>query len=203
MLCIIPASGFGTRMGMQIHESKEMLPDRVHGYKYIIDYALYFCKINNLEPLVITRKEKTTLIDYLKEKQVKYILYQPKLKEEWYKTVLASKDQWQEENLLLLPDTRFGPLFFPKDMENSLKLGNKAVFALHSVDNSSKWGIIKDNKLYEKPKKLEGKQWAWGLIAFKKNYGKFLFKYMKNIIKLKETGFIYLNSFEDITRGKK
>lgn len=201
MRAIIPCSGFGTRLGMALDQSKEMLPDNTYGAEHLIDFTLQFCKINNIEPFVITRKDKKDLIAYLNSLNVPFMLYEPKLRQDWYHTVLASKDHWAEENILILPDTRFGPLFLG-EMEKSLKLGTNAVFALHKVDNPEKWGIINDYKLYEKPKKLKGQQLAWGLIGFRKSYGRFLFANMKYIIKLRNVSFTFLDFFKDVTRGK-
>lgn len=204
MRAIIPAAGFGTRLKMKPNQSKEMLTDNIYGYEHIIDFAIHFCKINDIEPFVITREDKKDLIKYLKKNKIKYMLYEPKKDEEWYDTVIASKEHWVEENLLLLPDTRFRSLFLGEQIENSLKLGNNAVLVLHKVDNPSKWGIINKYQLLEKPTNLKCSQWAWGLIGFKKEYGEYLFTkyYTENGYRLKDCGFMFLNSFKDITRGK-
>ncbi len=201
MKCIIPCCGYGTRLGMKPNESKEMLEDNIFGFDHIIDYALRKCSDNHLEPLVITRPEKTDLIEYIESRQINYILHSPAPGEEWNKTVLASKDYWQETNILMLPDTRWQGLNF-KDMKNGLSVGNNAVMALHEVPNPSKWGVVKDYILMEKPKDLADKQWAWGLIAFKNTYGQRLFNNVE-YLELQRVGFTYLDYFEDITREKK
>lgn len=201
MKCIIPCSGFGTRMKMSKNKSKEMLPDNIFGYKHLIDYPLYICKLFNLEPLIIVRKAKKDLINYLKKNKVRYIFYEPKKGEEWWKTVLSSKNNWDQENLLLLPDTRFTPYSIIEDMKKGLELGNNAVFAVHKVNDPQNWGIIKNYCLLEKPKDLKDPEMAWGLIAFNKFEGEAIFTSMNHgYIYLENTGFVYLNNFHDITR---
>lgn len=167
--------------------------------KPIIEYSLNLCKTYNLEPFIITRPEKQDLINYLNTHQIKYMLYNPDGKE-WNETVLACKDQWDENNLLILPDTRFKSPEVIKDMQRSLEMGNEAVIALHEVPDPSKWGIITpEYELLEKPAHLTGNQKAWGLISFKNTYGQELFSNVK-YIKLKNTGFVFLEEFKDITR---
>lgn len=204
MKAIIPCCGYGTRMGMKPNESKELLPDVVNGFKAIIDFAIQQCRFFRLDPLVITRKAKKDLIKYCKENRIEYMIHEPKDGDEWNKTVLASQDHWDEENILILPDTRFGSVFCIEDIERGLKLGNNAVMAVHEVRDPSKWGVIRGNTLFEKPKQFpeDNKEWAWGLIGFKDTYGQELFSDVE-CLELKNVGFVYLKSFEDITRGKK
>lgn len=203
MRCIIPAAGFGTRMGMKPDQSKEMLPDPNNKHKPIIAWALELCKVFNMEPIVLTREDKKDLRQYLFNKGVEFIDVKPE--GEWYDTVLESKQYWKDNNLLLLPDTRFDRLTCIKEIQIGLELGNKAVIALHGVIDPSKWGIIKDYMLFEKPKHLKGKQWAWGLMGFTKFEGECIFTAMNynTPFYLENTGFTYLNKFEDITRGSK
>jgi len=204
MICIIPCAGFGKRMGMKKNQSKEMLPDTDFKNDHIIDYSINICRTLEIEPIVVTRKEKKDLINYLKEKKVKYIIFNPNEHNEWYDSVLASQAHWDEDNLLILPDTRFLPIFPTiSDIKKGLELGNEAVFAVHKVNDPQNWGIIKDYSLFEKPENMEGPQRAWGLIGFKKSYGFNLFSRMKmKNQELEHAGFVYLNSFLDITRGK-
>lgn len=199
MLAIIPAAGFGTRMGMRPDQSKELLPLGAGGGPLIQD-ILWQCEIYNLNPLVITRKEKKDLIEYCEKPNVHVHIIRPK--GEWYDTVLASKRYWEEDNILILPDTRFSPATAIYDIEKSLELGSKAVFALHKVSDGSKWGTIKDYSLFEKyPNSTNA--WAWGVIGFKKDYGEELFNSMreKKPLKLKDSSFLILDDFQDVTRG--
>lgn len=199
MKAIIPCCGYGTRVGMKPHESKELLPDHISGYKHLIDFAIGFCKRNNIEPFVITRKAKKDLIKYLKEKKIDYMLYEPKDGDEWAQTVLASKDHWHNENILILPDTRWNEYFIAKDIELMLKLGNDVVFGIHEVPDPQNWGIIENYTLFEKPKHFTGKEWAWGLIGFSNGFGEDIF--LDKPYFLKNAGFIKLTGFKDVTRG--
>lgn len=201
MRAIIPCCGFGTRMSMTPNESKEMLEDTRFGYKHIIDYAIQQCKLFNLDPLIITRPAKTDLIQYCEDNQIECMIYEPKGKQEWDETVLASKDHWYEDNILILPDTRFNSIYCIEDIRRGLELGNNAVMALHEVTDPSKWGIVDDYYLIDKPMYKEGKWNAWGLIGFRYYYGQELFSGVRSGIGLENVGFTYLKSFEDITRG--
>lgn len=198
--CIIPSAGLGTRVGMKLNESKEMLSDPINPKKYIIDYTLDICNNFNYEPLVIVREEKKDLITYLDRCKIEYITI--KIEGEWMESVLKSKNNWNINNLLMLPDTRWNIFSSLKDIEFGLELGNNAVIGVHKINDSNKWGIIKDYTLYEKPIHLEGKQWAWGCIGFKKDYGMKLFTSMKskNGLVLENVSFTKLSNFKDITR---
>lgn len=214
MKCIVPCAGFGTRMSMAKDCSKEMLPDPGYKHQPIIQYVLDLCEAFKLEPLVITRKEKQDLRQYLFDKQVDFIDID--VKGEWNESVLASKELWAENNLLILPDTRFYSYKCIEDIQRGLELGNNAVMALHEVTDPSKWstwGMIFNNHIYEKPNltdyywyenytKEPEMKWAWGLIGFKDTYGQELFSNIQ-CLELKNVGFTYLTKFEDITRGTK
>lgn len=194
---IIPCAGFGTRMGMWPDESKEMLKDDGN---YIIDYSLNLCKSFDLEPLIITRKEKKDLKKYIKKLGVESIDIE--VEGEWYNSVLKSESHWSKDNILILPDTRFNSINVIKDIKKGLELGNNAVLALHKVDDPTKWGIVHDYAIWEKPFMLFPKM-AWGLIGFKQTYGYYLFDTMSSSsVPLENVGFTYLKSFIDITRGK-
>lgn len=204
MKCIIPAAGYGSRMGMKPGQSKEMLKDPHHtnsNSKPIIAWALELCNIFKMEPLVITRKEKQDLRQYLFNENVKFMDIE--VEGEWYDSVLKSVDHWEEKNMLILPDTRFSSLKCIQNMQNSLELGNKSIWALHKVKDPENWGIIKDYMMFEKPKNLQGEQWAWGLMGFQKFEGEAIFSSMKRShYYLEEAGFTFLDKFEDITRNK-
>lgn len=207
MRAIIPCAGYGTRMNMLPNKSKEMLLDKEdwgigNKGKPLIQYALTICKMFNLEPIVITRKEKTDLRQYLFDNQVEFIDIE--VEGEWPQTILKSKDHWNMDNILILPDTRFSSLRCIEDIQKGLKLGNNAVMALHEVPDPNKWGIVEDYLLFEKSKFIYTEnQWAWGLIGFKGYYGVELFSNMRdNGFELKDVGFTYLNDFQDITRKR-
>lgn len=207
MRAIIPCAGFGTRMNMRPDQSKEMLPDPANASKErIIDYSLKLCRFFHLDPLVIVRKEKQDLIKYMKELGIEMLTIEPC--GEWYDTVMESQFHWHEDNLLILPDTRFIPYRRPVlEIKTGLELGSNAVFALHKTEEPGKWGIINDYRIFDKPKHLAGEQWAWGLVGFKSTYGEKIFNTLDNLdkdkVRLSNVGFTYLESFEDITRGNK
>lgn len=199
---ILPCSGYGKRMGMKSHESKEMLPDIFYSLSHIIDWSLNACNIAEMNPIVSLRPEKKGLEEYLdKNRPTANIYYTGN--GEWPESVLATRAFWEENNILMLPDTRF---FHPdkilKDIEFQLQSGCEAVLAIHKVTDPQNWGIVKDYKIFEKPKDLTGEQIAWGLIGFKKSYGEELFTEMqKGIVQLRNTAFVPLRCFQDITRS--
>ncbi len=198
---IIPAAGRGTRMGMKFNESKEMIIEKD---KYIIDYSLDLCEKHNIDPLIITRKEKIDLIEYTKDYE-QLVLEEPT--SEWPETILKSKHLWAENNILILPDTRFFPTDIIVTMEKELKSNKKElVVAVHKVQNGSEWGCIRFYSMCEKPKD-KSPSYAWGLLGFKKNYGEELFENMSKrhvwFDISKDCSVINLQSFNDITRGKK
>lgn len=201
MKAIIPCAGFGTRMRMLPHQAKEMLPDPTT-IGLIIDYALNICDLHGFEPIVISRAEKQEFNDYLKSKGVTYYCIEPR--GEWMDSVLTSEPLWDENNILILPDTRYNNHFDIFDnIKLGLELGNNAVFGMHTVQDPEKWGIIHKYHVKEKPKGLTGPKNAWGLIGFKKSYGKELFEGMRDYhnFKLNNVGFTEIGPFADITRG--
>lgn len=198
-LCVIPCSGYGTRMNLLPNQSKEMLIDKT-GFP-VIQYSLDLCDKYDLEPLIITRKEKVDLIDYIKDKNIETLIIEPE--GEWPNTILKSQHLWNENNILILPDTRFEPTSIINDIKLGLELGNRSVIAVHDVEDVSKWCIVGDDyRLIEKPK-YSGQGVAMGLIGFKNIEGKALFDTLcvrGREFQLLDAGFVKLNSFEDITR---
>jgi|SRR5271165_5519077 len=199
-LCIIPAAGLGSRMSMKHNESKEMLIDPCT-HEPIIKWGLDLCKKHHIEPLVVTRKEKQDLIDYLALQGVNTLIIEPS--GEWPTTVLASERLWYDNNILLLPDTRFQPENTIKHVEDALLLDKPAVFALHSVPDVSKWGMVDLNGYCEKPNDNHS-GWAWGLIGFKDYCGEELFSEMLDKGIYNEhagfPNFLFLDKFTDLTR---
>jgi dTDP-glucose pyrophosphorylase len=197
---IIPCAGFGTRMNMSPNQSKELIID--YTGLPIIDYSLGLCRKYNLHPVIITRPEKKDLIEYLKNKDVTIILHDGS--GEWPTSILKAKSHWSEEgNILILPDTRFAPESVIPNIMTSLDLGVNATFALHKVDDISKWGSIKDYAVTEKSQ-LTSAGHAWGIIGFQAHYGEELFTGMRvrNVqLQLTNTSFLMLDFFKDITRG--
>lgn len=199
MKCIIPAAGFGTRMGMKIDESKELLIDPETNAP-IIQYSLDLCNKYNLEPVVVTRAEKRDLIDYCDRQHVLTQIIVPE--GEWMNTVLMSSNYWDRDNILILPDTRFNPTDVILEMKKDLELGARTSIALHKVPDADKWCIVRSYTLMEKPKCYPGEQYAFGLIAFTKAEGRAIFTELKDskVALPYNSSFRYLENFKDITR---
>lgn len=199
---IIPCAGFGTRMKMESHEAKELLPDE--NGNVTIEWSLNICKEHNIEPIIITRPEKEEFNEYLDDKNIKYVFDEGK---SIGVSLLKSKKYWSEYNIMILPDTRFEyPNNFFENMFKCMKIGNDCTFALFEVEDHSNWGIICDNTFYEKPKRLFSKQdnaYAWGTFGFKKSYGETLlnnFNLTSEPLKLSNPGYLFINNFKDISR---
>jgi dTDP-glucose pyrophosphorylase len=199
MRAIIPCAGYGNRMKMRIDQAQEMLPDPDRPDFYIIDYVLDLCKSFDLEPIIISRKEKTSLNNYVQSQGVEY--FNINVDGEWMRSILKSRDYWHEDNIVILPNTRFGRFSCFQAIEHGLKLNNNAVFATHKVKDPENWGIIYNYTLCDKPPHLKGEQQAWGLIGFKSNYGQELFSKLPYTTKLENVGFTKLDWFKDVTRG--
>lgn len=205
MKYIVPCAGYGTRMNMKPNESKEMLIDPTTGYR-LIDTVLRCAKVTGAQVHVITRPEKVDLIEYLSTMEnVTIQIIKPE--GEWASTVLASREHWDEHNILVLPDTKWDPLLTTlEQMETSLKLGCQQVYALHKVRDTSKWGAIGYYEVTEKPT-IGGEGYAWGLIGFNNSFDSHaLFTTMceKNQpFVLENTSFLFLDSFKDLTRTGK
>lgn len=203
MKAVILCCGYGTRMGMKSNESKEMLLDKT-GYP-IIYHSFILCNIYKLNPLVITRKEKTDLIDYCKEHNVETLIIDPK--GEWPETILASAPMWESSNILILPDTRFESTRVIEYMKNDIdELNCDYSVAVHKIDESSKWCVTNGAYIVEKPVE-NNYDWAMGLIAWDIYNGKKLFTQLsernKYFVFDGNVGFHYLDNFKDVTRTGK
>lgn len=202
---IIPAAGFGTRVGMKPGESKEMLIWDKEAPNRVIDYSLNLCKEAGLEPLVISRAEKEDLNTYLRGKGIEPVIIEPK--GEWMDSILAVEEYWGWRNILMLPDTRYN---------NSLEIIKQMMFqiltnqgclslGLHYVDNGSKWCIWSEDRLIEKPKAGGDPGWAFGVVGFNKQYGKMILEELSetkmSIIAPETPQFLLIENFIDITRG--
>lgn len=201
---IVPCAGFGTRMNMKPNESKEMLIDPTTGHS-LIDTVLRCAKVTGASVHVITRPEKTDLIEYLTPMEnVTVQIIKPK--GEWAATVLTSRQDWEDHNILILPDTTWSPLLTTLErMEQSLKLGCNSVVAIHKVQDACKWGAIGDYDITEKPT-IDGEGYAWGLIGFTPIEGVILFRGMleRDVpCSLENSSFLFLDSFKDLTRTGK
>src|SRR5258708_34994029 len=170
MRAILPCAGFGTRMGMDPSKSKELLIDPSTN-KPLIEYHLDICKKYELEPLIITRLEKTDLIEYCENNNIKYKLIIPE--GEWMNTVLKSASNWGKYNILLLPDTKFEPINIIQNIKNDLLNGSKFSLGLHKVSDPENWCVVKNYSLIEKQAVIA--DYAFGIIGFTETSGLSLF----------------------------
>ena len=93
MKALIPCAGYGTRMRMQPHEAKELLPDE--DGKPTIEWSLNICKRFNIEPVIITRKEKVEFIKYLEDNNIEHVIGGG---ESTGESLLSAKEHWGEYN---------------------------------------------------------------------------------------------------------
>lgn len=203
---IIPAAGYGTRVGSP--EAKEMLT--LNGTQPLIEFSLEIAKLNHATAHVITRKEKKSLISHLQNKDnVNVQIIEPS--KEWPDTILQSQPFWDDFNLLILPDTRFAPINRATELLDGLKNYDLTV-GYFNPDALGTWGAFdiqsSTYRLIEKPNYQDTKNLkAWGIIGFRKNIGKDLFKLiLESTIdhQFKMTSLSYkaipLDYFEDLTR---
>ena len=203
---ILPAAGYGKRMGMEINQSKEMLKE-VNGENFLIDYSLNLCYKYNIEPVVISRIEKEDLNSYLRSKQVEHIVLK-KPGSEWAETVLKSRGLWGEKNILILPDTRWDDdknKAFER-IKTCISYSDQQLVAGYHIINpedSVKWGTLNGDFILEKCQTQASM--AWGVLAFSKEIGESLFRELTpgNFTKLPVRYNIKLNNFRDITRTGK
>lgn len=208
---LIPAAGFGARVGTP--PAKELFPDP-KTRKPLIEFSLDIAKSLDAQARVITRKDKTVLIEALKKyKNAEVFLIEAS--KEWPDTLLQSEPCWSDFNVVILPDTRFLPINAVSDIFSELEMGADLAFAVFPVDDYSTWGVLAKNKdtwhICEKPSNLDCLKFeivnAWGIFGFKKEFGKEL------LTKMLESGFdhkmrpiqkivktIPLEMFKDLTR---
>lgn len=199
---IIPCAGFGTRMRMQPHEAKELIPDE--NGNPTINWSLDICKKYDIEPIIITRPEKAEFNTFLNKQGITYVFDEGK---SVGISLLKSKPYWGDYNIILLPDTRFDyDSNFFTNIFKSMKAGNDSIFALFNVTDYHNWGIICNNTFYEKPKRIfteEDNAFAWGVIGFKKEYGETLlnnYNLTSEPLVLSNPGYLFIENFRDISR---
>jgi hypothetical protein len=202
---LIPAYGYGKRVGMAKNRSKELLIDPETNQP-LIQWHFDLCKKHKLSPLVITRKDKKDLIKYCELSGVECLVI-PDHTGEWYDTVLMSKHRWFQYNILLLPDTKFKPQDIIKVMKRGSK--NGTTVAVHIVGEVDKWGIITFRNMFafmcEKPDtQYSVMGLAWGILGFDKVEGEALMKGFKSRswfnVNLNLDNVFHLFGFRDLTR---
>ena len=173
---LIPAAGFGRRMGSP--EAKELMPLREG--QPLIDEPLKMALQRNWQVVLITRKEKKSLVDHvLKYKEMGLsleVLYVLPTKE-WPESLLLSKEKWNLWNLVVLPDTFYAPFHIWDQMFEATNSDIDLVVAQHSVSCSSKWGVLNpDTKGLVIAEKQKGFPKAWGLYMFSEIWGERILK---------------------------
>jgi hypothetical protein len=208
---LIPAAGFGSRVGHPM--AKEMLvrPDGVR----FIDHALLLASLCQATPHVISRAEKKNLNQHLKSLGVSIQLVEPT--QEWPESLLKSKEYWSDYNLVILPDTDFGPVEILSEMFVTLENKSDLVAARFSVEDFRTWGVMgydrRDPQLWwgcEKPLSSLGREWdlqAWGVFGFRKEFGEKILKTLLESTLSHEWKtlclnyhFFQLDYFRDLTR---
>lgn len=169
---LIPAAGFGKRVGSP--PAKELFIDQESG-EPLIQYSLRCAALCAAAPLVIVRKDKLELIDYLREKGIEMQLIERS--EEWPDTLLQSEALWAEHNVVILPDSKFEPREVAKEMFEYMARGSRLVFAKFSPPEFNTWGCIGRQGTRwcscEKPAQVEeiDDLIAWGLFGFARGEG--------------------------------
>jgi bifunctional N-acetylglucosamine-1-phosphate-uridyltransferase/glucosamine-1-phosphate-acetyltransferase GlmU-like protein len=172
---IIPAAGFGKRVGSPA--AKELFLDPQTG-KPLIDFAIQAALKHGFQPVVVLRKDKLALHEYLLgQPGIEIVLIEGS--REWPDTVLQSAANWRERNFMLLPDTRFAPISILPEMNEYLETGDLA-FASFAIASARSWGVlqIRDQSSIrgcEKPQTDEPLR-AWGVLGFGKEVGERFFK---------------------------
>jgi dTDP-glucose pyrophosphorylase len=179
-LAIIPAAGFGSRVGSP--PAKELLL-HPNGQRFI-DHTIDLAYKLNTQVLVISRKDKHALNEYLIEKQKhdkRLSLLLIDQTPEWTWSVQLASPYFHQKNILLLPDSDWGTFDVGKDLLKSLDSSEISV-GVFQVENPKVWGMIevKENSLFmgEKPLKTES-HLAWGLISFQGSFGKIFWEKYK------------------------
>jgi len=195
---IIPAAGLGTRMGMLPNQSKELLIDPVTNQP-LIQWHFNYCAKYNLVPLVVTRKEKTDLIEYCNKQNIQVLIVEPK--GEWYDTIQQSKSYWEEMNIVLFPDSKFAddrPL--PDEFFSSFSIYNYVAccFGVQNVVDSSKWCVVTLQGIYEK--KQNGPGTAIVVFGFRKDTDLFEQLSINQTARLIDYHLFQINNFTDLTR---
>lgn len=211
---ILPAAGFGTRMGTP--ESKEMLtaPDE---NAPLIQFALdlfYHCPGHIVVP---TRAEKKNLISFIQTHYPQVIVQIIEPSQEWPDTVLQSKKYWMEKNILVLPDTRWAPTNAVFQVMKSLD-HSACAFSTFSVSQLESWGVfcLQPHSVCDKPPRQEMHSdafsyFSWGHIAFHQHVGEKIFSQILRSHRTRQfeqldfepsVSPIALDWFHDLTRGK-
>lgn len=226
---IIPAAGYGTRMGGT--PAKELLKHPKSQNNFLQE-AMSRHKTLSYQMLpahfhVISRVDKTALNDFvlnLKNENMDDNLTLQTIapSKEWPDSVRQSAPYWNEWNLLLLPDADYAPLITTPLLK--CLMDDQSVdlyFFTFAPENPAEWGVIKcvggQFFIADKPKETRGPTHqsgqisAWGLILFRKSIGQELFSTILESnqdrlwkplsIPAYKIKCVSIQSFTDLTRG--
>ncbi len=184
---LIPAAGFGTRVGSP--PAKELLL-REDTKKPLIQYALDMASKFNFVSTVISRNNKTELNDYIYSLDAfdndKIELCGINSSKDWQDSILKSQSYWGDFNIVILPDISWDPELTVGFIKEKAQEGADLVLATHLIDKSeiNQWGVIcentnEPNNLFwcEKPNDIPPDLQmigAWGIFGFHKKIGKSL-----------------------------
>lgn len=208
---LVPAAGYGVRVGSP--PAKELLL-RPTLNRPLIDLPLLLAEDRGWPSVVIIRKDKQLLIDYLQREFPNTVLSLIDPTPDWPSTMLMSAPQWTEKNILFLPDVDFAPTTSLDEICDKLN-NHDIVVANHRVQDPHNWGHLwwsSEEKigLIEKPvQPLPQGAKAWGLLGFKREFGTNLFQSQllsqqtqtPQVIRGK-LGEIPLHHFQDLTRDQ-
>lgn len=207
-LVIIPAAGWGIRVGSP--PAKELLTHPQFPQYSFLEYTLTLCKRFELDPLVISRKDKSVLNEWLASHLPSNQYLIVATTSEWTDTVLQTHKLWRSKNIVLLPDTVWQPWDAINDLILALEQNSLALL-LHQVIDPENWGMVSQDQIIEKPQnRALSFLGAWGLIAFTNQPAilEFWQKYhlsrqnQKAIDLPSQTWIGYLKEFKDLTRIK-
>ncbi len=212
---IIPAAGMGTRMGSPPH-GKEMLPEPNNQMRPLIDWSIQHALDAGHRVVLITNDIKYQLRNHVRQMfpKVEHCIL-GHVPGDWADSVIASASMWGDVNLLMLPDVRFEPIEYIKELPSYIDEYVPVAFGLQKIklDEVNKFGIvdIAGRKTVEKPDSFNPGPldiWgAWSLIAFEPVVGLQLFATYSERGKWlqlpKGSVSIFCNWSKDITRSGK
>lgn len=206
-LVIIPAAGWGTRVGSP--PAKELLSHPIYPHRNFIEQALHVCDQAELDALFISRADKSALNDWLLKNipANNYLIIEQTT--EWTDSLLQSQPLWRSKNILLLPDTQWRPLNAMDQLIQSLD-NHQVGILLHQVTDPTQWGMVSLDFMIEKPQSLEVQYLgAWGIVGFT-NHPK-VYEFWQNYHcsrREQQPAYLpgpawigHLDYFEDLTRG--
>lgn len=170
-LVLLPAAGFGRRAGSP--ESKEMLPDETG--RPLIDWAIDQAFARGWPVHVILRPQKVSLIRHLKKRQEEGALSLQEIRGslECSHSLLLSRHHWRENNIVILPDTRWQPTNALDSLAAKLQ-EFAAAYGTFPITAPEEWGTVSlGNQAVRIAEKCggPGSLTAWGLLGFRRAAG--------------------------------